>query len=154
MVLVMQMFRQIQDNERFPDFAIFSDESTFHVSGKVSTHNCRISGSENPHVRDSLKVNVFCALSKEMVYGPFFMETTITGIVYLDMLQQFLIPLLDEDDQDGCIHFQHFPYYLGEVREYLSARFPGQWIGRVASIAWPPHSLDLTPLDFFFWGIR
>jgi hypothetical protein len=27
------------------------------------------------------------------VYGPFFfMETTITGIVYLDMLQQFLIP--------------------------------------------------------------
>jgi hypothetical protein len=27
------------------------------------------------------------------------METTITGIVYLDMLQQFLIPQLDEDDQ-------------------------------------------------------
>jgi hypothetical protein len=29
------------------------------------------------------------------VYGPFFfMETTITGIVDLDMLQQFLIPQL------------------------------------------------------------
>jgi hypothetical protein len=28
------------------------------------------------------------------------METTITGIVYLDMLQQFLIPQLDEDDQE------------------------------------------------------
>jgi hypothetical protein len=41
------------------------------------------------------------------VYGPFFfMETTITGIVYLDMLQQFHIPQLDEDDQEGCIHFQ------------------------------------------------
>jgi hypothetical protein len=40
-------------------------------------------------------------------YGPFFfMETTITGIVYLDMLQQFLIPQLDEDDQEGRIHFQ------------------------------------------------
>jgi hypothetical protein len=27
------------------------------------------------------------------VYGPFFfMKTTITGIVYLDMLHQFLIP--------------------------------------------------------------
>jgi hypothetical protein len=35
------------------------------------------------------------------VYGPFFfMETTITGIVYLDMLQEFLIPQLDEDDQE------------------------------------------------------
>jgi len=41
------------------------------------------------------------------VYGPFFfMETTITGIVYLDMLQEFLIPQLDEDDQEGRIHFQ------------------------------------------------
>jgi hypothetical protein len=39
------------------------------------------------HVCDSPKVNVFCTLSKERVYSPFFFtETTITGIVYLDML--------------------------------------------------------------------
>jgi hypothetical protein len=42
------------------------------------------------HVRDVPKVNVFCALSKGRVYGTFFMEATITGIAYLDMLQQFL----------------------------------------------------------------
>jgi hypothetical protein len=48
---------------------------------------------------------VFCDLAKERVYGPyFFMEITITGIVYLDMLQEFLIPQLDEDDQEGRIH--------------------------------------------------
>jgi hypothetical protein len=42
---------------------------------------------------DSPKVNAFCALSKERVYDPiFFMETTITGIVYPDMPQQYLIP--------------------------------------------------------------
>jgi hypothetical protein len=30
------------------------------------------------------------SLSKEKVYGPFFfMEKTITGIVYLDMLEEF-----------------------------------------------------------------
>jgi hypothetical protein len=51
------------------------------------------------------------------------METTITGIVYLKMLQEFLIPQLDEDDQEGRIH------YLEEVREYLNTRFPGRWIG-------------------------
>jgi hypothetical protein len=34
------------------------------------------------------------------------METTITGIVYLDILQQFLIPQLGEGDQEGRIHFQ------------------------------------------------
>jgi hypothetical protein len=69
----------------------------FHVSGKVNTHNCRIWGSENPrvfleHVRHSPEVNMFYALSKESVYGPFFTEATKTGIVYQDMLQQFLIP--------------------------------------------------------------
>jgi hypothetical protein len=41
------------------------------------------------------------------VYGPIFsMETTIIGMMYLDMLQQFLIPQLDKEDQEGLIHFQ------------------------------------------------
>jgi hypothetical protein len=49
------------------------------------------------------------------------------------MLQEFLIPQLDEDDQERRIHFQQDgapPHYLGEVREYLNNRFPGRWIGR------------------------
>ncbi|PNF38889.1 hypothetical protein B7P43_G09910 [Cryptotermes secundus] len=131
-----------QEDKKFLDSVIFSDESTFHVSGKVNTHNCRIWGSENPrvsleHVRDSPKVKVFCALSKERVYGPFFMEMNITSSVYLDILQEFLIPQLDEDDQEGRIHFQQDgapPHCLGELRKYLNTRFPGRWIGREAPI--------------------
>ena len=71
------------------------------------------------------------------------------------MLQEFLIPQLDEDDQEGRIHVQQDgapPHYLGEVREYLNTRFPGRWTGRAAPIAWPPRSPDLTPMDFFLWG--
>jgi hypothetical protein len=65
----------------------------FNVSGKVNTHNCRIWGSEKPcvsleHILDNPKVNEFCALSKEKVYNPFFLEATITGVVYLDMLRK------------------------------------------------------------------
>ncbi|PNF19071.1 hypothetical protein B7P43_G11300 [Cryptotermes secundus] len=156
----MQMLHQTQDDEKFLDSVIFSDMDTFHVSGKVNTHNCGTWGSENPcvyleHVRDSPKVNVFCTLSKERVYGHFFfMETTITGIVYLDMLQESLIPQLDEDDQEGRIHFQQdgTPPHYHEVREYLNTHFQGRWIGRAAPIAWPPLSPDLTRLDFFLWG--
>jgi hypothetical protein len=89
------------------------------------------------------------------VYGPFFfMEKTITGIVYLDMLQQFLIPQLD-DDQEGRIHFQQDyapPHYLEEVHDYLNTRFPVRWTGRSAPIAWPPRSPDLPSLDFSLWG--
>jgi hypothetical protein len=76
------------------------------------------------------------------------METTITGIVYLDMIQQFLIPQLDEDDQEEHNNFQQdgsSPHCLGEVREHLSARFSGRWI------AWRPRSPDLTPLDLVLW---
>jgi hypothetical protein len=70
------------------------------------------------------------------------------------MLQQFLIPQLDEDDQEGRIHFQQDgapPHYLEEVREFLNTRFPGRWIGRAAPIEWPPRSY--TP-GFFVMGIR
>lgn len=141
------MLNRLDVDEHFLDNIIFSDESTFHLSGKVNTHNCRIWGSENPHetlqhARDSPKVNVFCALSKNKMYGPyFFQETTINGIVYLDMLQQFLIPQIDEDDRERNVYFMHDgapPHYLTDVRDFLNDRFPGQWIGRAAPIACPP----------------
>jgi len=56
----------------------FSDEVTFHVSCAVNRHNIRIWGSENPHAcvehqRDSPRVSVFCAISSQKVYGPFFL---------------------------------------------------------------------------------
>ena len=77
----------------FADSLIFSEEATFHLSGKVNRYNLRIWGTENPrvviqNVRDSLKVNVFCAISNEKVYGPFFLEEpTINGMIYLHMLE-------------------------------------------------------------------
>jgi hypothetical protein len=78
--------------------------------------------------------------------GPYnFSLLRLGDVVYLDMLEQFVIPQLDEDDQEGQIHFQQDgapPHYLEAVREYLNTRFSG----------WPPRSPDLTPLDFVFWG--
>ncbi|KAG8237611.1 hypothetical protein J437_LFUL012410 [Ladona fulva] len=75
-----------------------SDEATFHLSGKVNKHNCRIWGSENPlecleHVRDIPKLNMFCALGKSKVYDPFFFqESTSNGKVYLDMMENLNPP--------------------------------------------------------------
>jgi hypothetical protein len=84
----------------FPEEVQFSDEATLNVSGAVNRRNVRIWGSENPHAyvqhqRDSPKVNVFCAISSQKVYGPFFFsEETVTGMAYLDMLQLLLMPQL------------------------------------------------------------
>jgi hypothetical protein len=67
------------------------------------------------------------------------------------MLQQFLVPQIDEDDQEGRIHFQQDgapPHSLGKVREYLNICFPGRWIGRAAPLAWPHRSSVLRPWIF------
>ena len=66
----------LEDNTFLPRM-IFSDEATFHLSGKVSRHNVHIWGLENPHEivqheHDSPKINVFSAVSVRKIYGPFF----------------------------------------------------------------------------------
>jgi len=33
----------------------------------------------------------------------------------------------------------------------MKQTFPGRWIGREDSVPWPPGSLNVTPLDIFFW---
>ena len=130
----------------------------------VNRHNVRIWGRENPHatieyVRDSPKVNVFCAVSSCKVYGPFFFaEQTVTGINYLDMLQLWLMPQLQEDivdfifQQDGAP-----PHYNLDACAHLNAILPDRWIGRASHndslfFTWPPRSPYINPCDFSLWG--
>ena len=44
-------------------------------------------------------------------------------------------------------------HYKKEVRHYLNENLPNRSIRRRGSIEWPARSPDLTPLDFFFWGV-
>ncbi|XP_078049911.1 uncharacterized protein LOC144476674 [Augochlora pura] len=36
-------------------------------------------------------------------------------------------------------------------RQVMNEIFDEKWIGRGGPVAWPPHSPDLTPLDYFLW---
>jgi hypothetical protein len=144
----MQMQADLEDE--FATRFIFSDEATFYLSGKVNRHNLRAWGTENPratieHQRDPPKLNVFCAISRRKVHGPFFfMENTVTGISYLDMLTNWPFPQLDEESnnyiyqQDGAP-----PYFHCEVRHYQNGNLPHRWIGRAVITdlsfqTWPP----------------
>ncbi|OZI14502.1 hypothetical protein CE195_08265, partial [Sodalis-like symbiont of Philaenus spumarius] len=95
-------------------------------------------------------------IEREQNLQPFFFkERTINAIVYLDMVQQFLIPQINEDDEERNVYFMQDgapPHYLTDVKDFLNDHFSGQWIGRDAPIAWSPRSPDPTPLDFFLWG--
>jgi len=125
---------------------------------------CASGGPKNPgvvidNVRDCPKVNFFCAISNENVYEPFFFEElTVNGMIYLHMLENWLMPQLNEDSNDYIFQQDGSPaHYHKDVRGYLNRNLPQRWIGSTgqeddALMCWPIRSPDLTPCDFFLWG--
>ncbi|PSN34312.1 hypothetical protein C0J52_25945 [Blattella germanica] len=74
--------------------------------------------------RDSPKVNVFCAVSKRRVFGPFFfVENTINGNIYLDELQNWLMPQLTAEMEQG---FRWCPSTLAYGRPWISQSIPAR----------------------------
>jgi hypothetical protein len=139
----------------------FSDEATFYLHGLVNKHNIRYWSESNPHVTietvmKSPKLNVWCAMSKNHLIGPFFFEDdTVNGENYLTMLQNFFMPEVRKLHKVRSCIFQQDgapPHFARDVRQYLDDQFPQRWIGRGGPIRWAPRSPDLTPLDFFLWG--
>ena len=84
-----------------------SDEAYFHLSGCVNKQNFRYCAGANPnelHDRAlySKRVTVSCAVGVFGVLGPYFFEgedssaITITSAGYIEMLENFLQPQLNE----------------------------------------------------------
>jgi hypothetical protein len=154
----LDILNEIDNDEQFLHRVIFSDETTFPISGHFHRHNVRICANERSHdfvehERDSPKVNVWCALTRGCVVGSsFFAERTVTSHNYFDMLELFAVPQIDNDNvifqQDGAP-----THYANIFTEFLDEIFPLRWIGRGGWKQWPPRSPDLTPLDFYFWGM-
>ncbi|CAF1581905.1 unnamed protein product [Rotaria sp. Silwood1] len=139
----------------------FSDEAVFYLHGLVNKHNIRYWSESNPNVTietvmKSPKINVWCAMSKYRLIGPFyFQEDTVHGKDYLSMLQDFFLPEIKRLRKVRSVIFQQDgapAHFSADVRHYLNDQFPDRWIGRGGSIRWAPRSPDLTPLDFYLWG--
>jgi transposase len=153
---------RLSTNTRFTeDCVLFSDEALFFVNGEVNVQNTRYWSQNNPHWMTPLrqqgaqKLMVWCGLWKAHVLGPFFFDQTMTGEAYLTMLGDQLMPQLDGLGEGLPEWFQHdgaAPHYSRAVRHWLDANLPN-WIGRCGPLEWAPRSPDLTPLDFFFWGV-
>jgi hypothetical protein len=84
----------------------------------------------------------------------FFAESTVTGVVYLYKLEEFLIPILEEGGPDDTLFQQDGlpPHFNKELKGVFNRKIPEKYIVRGGPITSPPRSPDLTPLDFFVWG--
>jgi hypothetical protein len=72
--------------------------------------------------------------------------------VYLDIFEEFLIPILEEKGSTYMLFQQDraHPSFNKEMTNFLNSKFSGKWIGRAGSITCSHHSPDFTPLDFYF----
>jgi hypothetical protein len=110
----------------------FSDEAVFYLNGLVNKHNIRYWSETNPNitietVMNSPKINVWCAMSKYRLIGPFyFQEDTVHGKNYLAMLQDFLIPEIRKLHKVRSVIFQQDgapAHFSLDVRHYLNNQF-------------------------------
>jgi len=90
------------------------------------------------------------------IIGPYLFDTpTVMSDVYLQMVQRYAIDELPLQirlagyfQQDGAQ-----PHFALTVHAYLNHTFPGRWIGHSGPLPWPLDSPDLTPCDFWLWGM-
>ena len=148
-------------NEDLIQRILWSDEANFTLDGSINRHNCVIWSPSPVNVLVSKglhpeKVTVWCGISSTFVLQPYFFDSTVTGNNYLGMLEQHMLPQLDEKGIKNSTIFQQDgapPHFHGDVTQFLKAHFPNdRVIGRGHSIRWPARSPDLSPLDFWFWG--
>lgn len=154
--------RKIEENPHFISNIVFSDEATFTLHGFVNKQNYRHWAQINPnwyeelHTQFPQKINVWAGLFAGHVIGPFFIDGNLTGQRYLQLLQQEIVPAINNLSPDiNLTWYQQDgapPHFSREVREFLDVTFPNRWIGRRGPIEWPSRSPDLSPLDFFYWG--
>lgn len=156
----------LQNIRRRPSFTahiLFTDEAKFTREGVFNHQNMHEWSYSNPHnvsqhshqVRFS--VNVWAGIIGNHLIGPHILPDNLTGAVYTEFLENTLPYLLQNVPEElrNTMWFQHDgapAHFATSARAILNARYPNRWIGRNGSVAWPPRSPDLTPMDFYFWG--
>lgn len=99
-------------------------------------------------------INVWCAIYDNKIIDPVFYDGTLMGTQYLQLLQNVILDFAEKLSLFNLrnLRFQHngaLVYKTFPVKRYFVKK---QIIGYGGFEDWPPHSSDLTPLDFFLWG--
>jgi len=96
------------------------------------------------------KVLVWCGISVNRIFGPFYFEKSVNQQNYLEMLQTFFWPRLLKVPNSQNHYFQQdgaTPHTANDVQDWLKRKFSRRFLDKTM---WPPRSPDLNPCDFFY----
>lgn len=156
-----RMKRMVEQREIDINKIIFSDESHIYLKGFMNKQNFRKWSPTKPEEvyekpLHSPKVTVWCGLSSNRIYGPYFFEDpegnarTVTSETYIEMLNMIFVNDIYPDQwfqQDGATAHTSL-----RAREWLTNQFGNKIISHHMEFPWPARSPDLSPLDYFLWG--
>ena len=151
---------------------VIGDEAQFLVNGKVCTQNVRhYAPRGNPPVNFTYEtdsnnrqsVRVWAGVVDQHLLGPFFFNGNLDSQGYINLIQQQVIPALQQLGYRQARHGVHFNamYFIQDgapchtsrqTRAFLEQYFPGKVVSRFNATEWPPRSPDLNPCDFWLWG--
>lgn len=153
--------------DAYPDMldnVVWTDECVFHMNGCANRRNmCRWSHEnpnellEIPHKTQSC--HVWVGVCSRGLVGPFFLDGNVNQITYRVLLEEEVLPAIMDlyhGEQENVIFQQDGApaHFARSIRAYLNEIFGDNWIGRGGpDLIWPPRSPDLTPPDFFLWGV-
>eukprot|EP00731_Ephydatia_muelleri_P031429 Em0022g943a len=96
---------------------------------------------------------VWAGLIKDHIIGLFFINGSVTGQVYLQLLQQRVWPALQAImGEENNLYDGASAHYETRDRAWLDGKLEDRWMGRVGPIPWPARSPDPSPLDFWLWS--
>lgn len=156
------ILRQTRSNPAFFNKILWTDEAKFTRNGITNFRNLHAWSDENPHLarpssfQEQFSVNVWAALIGNLLIGPIFLPRILNGARFLELLQNELPELLDDVPLNirlnMWLQLDGAPaHFARPVRLFLNENYH-RWVGRGGTVAWPPRSPDMTPMDYFLWG--
>ena len=145
----------LKQPESTHEYIICSDEAYFYLTLLLNNQNNRQWSKSNPYIGIEKPLNdqknlVWCAISANRVFGPYYFEDTVNQHNYLEMLKNYFWPKVLKTAEYKKYYFQQDgarPHTAKTVQTWLKDQFGKKFLDKDM---WPPRSPDLNPCDFFY----
>lgn len=164
LAFVQWYLMQRVDDLLFPSCVLFTGEASFTREEIIYPHTEQLWTQENPYTTRSrvlqqldFVIDVWAGIVGDCLIGPYLLPSRLDAQKYLIFLEEVLPDLLKDVPLRirRKMWFQHddsLAHCVIPVREYLNRTFGDRWIGRGGPVSWPPHSSDLSSINFCLWS--